>query len=89
MEKHFKLIPNDWDKIICVLFLLVLLSVKIDLISKKKRSKKNLVGAFGSSSGKVIFTLMTKIIIFYIKFTIIHVQKSGLKVSVSRLFKSS
>lgn len=48
------------------------------MVLKKRCSKKNVVGAFGFNSSKVIFILLAKVIIFYMRFTVIYVQKLGL-----------
>ena len=57
----------------------MLLLIEVDLISKKRKYKQNLVlpGSFGN--GKIVFILLTKIIILYVKLTIINVKKFGLK----------
>lgn len=73
IKKCFKLISNDQNRVFCSLFLFILLLIKADLIPKKRRIKKNLVDILGSSKSKVVFTQLTKVIAFYMEFTIIHI----------------
>ena len=77
MEECFKVIPCDWDKAICIFFPLILLPAEADLISKKTRSKKHLVSNFISSGGKVILTLLTKLVISFMRFIVIYIQEAG------------
>ena len=62
----------------------MLLTAKIDLISKKNGSKRNFVWLGGSSSGKIVFALLTKIITLYAKPTAIDIWELGLEV-ISKL----
>ena len=73
MKKHLKFAPSDWDKTVCILFLLIFLPIKVNLILKKKYNKKNLVRAFGSNDDKIIFKILTKIIVFNMRFIAIHI----------------
>ena len=56
------------------MFLFVLLLTEIDSVTQEKYYKRNTIGAFGSSSGKVIFTLLAEVIIFHVGLTTIHVR---------------
>lgn len=71
------------------MFLLILLLVKIDLVVKKGLSKKNLIWVLGSDSGKIVLILLIKVLAFYIRFTIIHVQGLGFKRFILRFFRHS
>lgn len=51
------------------MFLFVLLSSKVDVVAKKRYSKGNAVRTFSFSNDKVIFILLTEVIIFYVGFT--------------------
>lgn len=73
MEKHPKLVLSNWNGVICVLFLLILLPSEVNIILKKKYSKTNAVGALGSSSNKIILILLIEVITFYIRFIAIYV----------------
>lgn len=46
----------------------LLLLIKVDIVSEKKRIFKNLIKFFGSHYDKVVFTPLTKIIVVYIIF---------------------
>lgn len=73
MEEYLKLILYDWDRTVYALFLLILLSAEIDLVSKEGRSKKNLISALSFSGGKVIVILLTEIVAFYMEFITVYV----------------
>lgn len=73
MEKSLKLVSCDQNKVVYVLFSLILLLAEADLVLKKEHSKKNLIRPFRSSDSKVILTLLTKIVAFYVRLTMIHV----------------
>ena len=47
------------------------------MITQEKYCKGNTVGTFGPGGGKVILTILTKVIAFYVKLTTIHVKGSG------------
>ena len=57
----------------------MLLSAENDLITKKKSCKQNLVWLYGSCNGKVIFTLLAKVIVLYMGDTVVDVRGLGLK----------
>ena len=44
------------------------------MVTKERFYKKNTVGALGSGSGKVILTLLAKVIAFYVELTTINVK---------------
>lgn len=88
MDKHLKVIPDDQDRAIGILFPLILLPAKANLINKKRRGKKNLVNTLSFSSSKGIFALLTKVLAFQVGFTAIHVWELGLQKLVSRFFES-
>ena len=75
IEEHFKLIPNDRDRVIYVLFLLILLPAETDLISNQRFSKKNLDNALSSISSKAIFILLMKVVTFYVRLIMAHTQR--------------
>ncbi len=45
----------------------MLLSAEVDLISKKRAYKRNSVWPGGSNGGKVVLTLLVKVIAFHIE----------------------
>ena len=55
------------------MLLLILLPVEVDAITQEKSCKKNTIGAFGFSGGKVILIILTKIITFYVGLITIHI----------------
>ncbi len=57
----------------------MLLPAEVDLISKKKSGKRNSVWPIGSSNGKMVLTLPTKIVTFHIRPIMIDVRGFGLK----------
>lgn len=78
-EKHLKLVLRDQNKVVYVLFLLVLLLVEANPIPKERCSKKNLVRALNSGGGKIVLTLLIEVKTFYVRFITIHVWGSGLQ----------
>lgn len=86
-EEYFKLVPHGWDKAVFVLFLLIFLLTKADLILKKRCSKENLVSAFGSSVSKVILVFMTEVITFHIGFIAVYIHRVGFEQHVLRLLR--
>lgn len=73
-EKNFKFISSRENSIITFNLSFVLLLVKVDLILKKKSCKENVFMACSTSCVKIIFTLLTKIIAFYIQAFILQVE---------------
>ena len=53
----------------------MLLLSKIDLISKKRGGKWNMVWPNGSSSGKIVFVLLVIVVTFYMSPSIIDVKE--------------
>ncbi len=52
----------------------MLLPVEIDSIPKKRGRKQNLVWPNGSTGDKIVFTLLAKVVVFYVWPTAINVQ---------------
>ena len=73
MKERLKLLSHNRDRVVCILFLLILLSILADLMSEDRRSKKNLIRLFSSSSGKIILTLLTKVVAFHMRFLAVHI----------------
>ena len=53
---------------------LVLLLTEVDAVPKKGCCKINAVGTFGSGGSKVILKLLTKVIAFLVRLTMIDVR---------------
>lgn len=82
-----KLISNDWDRVIYILFLLLLFPSKVDIVLKKKQSNRNMTRTFGSDNDKMVFFLLAKVEIFYMAFIAIYVRRSGFQRLVLRSLK--
>lgn len=64
-KKSFKLNLSKKDDVVFDLSLM-LLPAKIDYVTKKQNCKKNVFKAYNIANIKIIFILLTKIIILYI-----------------------
>lgn len=64
----------------------MLLSLTVNLISKKKICKQNLVKFNGFSDGKIVFTLLTEVITLPVRSTTINIRKVGFKKLVFGFF---
>lgn len=51
-----------------------MLATEVDAVAQKKRCKVNTVETFGSVDSKVIFTLLTEVIIFLVGLITIYVK---------------
>ena len=58
---------------------LELRSSYVDVCTKKKSSKRGLVGPDGPRSVKIIFTLLAEVVAVYVQFTIIYIWHLSLK----------
>ena len=56
------------------MFPLILLPIEVNAIVQEKNCKKNTVRALSSVRSKVILTLLTKVITFYIGLTTIYIK---------------
>lgn len=77
MKERFKLIPHNRDRAVNILFPLILLSAEANLVPKERCRKKNLVRVLGYNGDKVILTLLTKVVAFYIGFCVVHIWRVG------------
>lgn len=77
IEKRFKLILRDQNRAVCIPFLLKLLLVEADPIPKEGCGKRNLVRLFNSNSGKIILILLTRVVVFYVRFPAIHIREAS------------
>ena len=55
------------------MFSIILLPIEVNMAIQKKSCKKNMIRAFSPNNGKVILILLTKIVKFYVRLTIIYV----------------
>ena len=77
-EECIELISCDWDRVIYVLSLLILLLIQTDPVSKKRHDKRNPVSSYSSNSSKVVFTLLTEVLTVYMRFSTIHILGKAL-----------
>ena len=85
IEERLELVPGDRDTAVCILFLLELLLAEANPVPKEGSSKRNLVSAPSSSSRKVIFILLTKVVIFHVEFSAVHIRGTGFQELISSL----
>lgn len=72
-EEHLELVPHDQDRAVYVLFLLILLSAKTDLVPKEKRGKKSLVSPPSSNGSKVVLILLIEVVALYVGFSAVYI----------------
>lgn len=71
------------------MFPLELLSVKANSVPKEGYNKNNLVNTLRTSNGKIIIILLTEVVAFHIRFTIVHVSEMGFPELILRLFRDN
>lgn len=57
----------------------MLLPIEVNSISQKEGCERNLVRAFGSGGGDVIFTLLTKVVTVHVIFSGVYFWEPSLK----------
>lgn len=72
-EERLKLVTHNQDKAVYVLLPLVLLLMKADPVLEERRSKRNLVTPFCYNNGKVVFILLTEVVLLYVELFAIHI----------------
>lgn len=72
-KNSLELFPGNQDWALSLIFLLTLLPTKVDVVMHEKSCKENVVGPLGSGGGKLILTLLAKIIIFHVRLTMIYI----------------
>ena len=78
-KECFELVLRNWDRDICVMFLLILLPAEADLVPKEGRDKKNLGRLRSFSGSKIVFTLLTKVVAVHWGLSAIYVWGTGLQ----------
>lgn len=71
LKKDLKFVLYKRDSIVIFNLDLMLLLVKINLITEKQGCKKIVLGIYGIGCVKIVLTLLTKVIILYIRVIII------------------
>ena len=84
MKKVFKLFPSEWDIRLISVFGLILLPTEQGLFSKEGGCKRHAVWSFGSSSSKMVFTPLDKVIKLYVGLTTIQLWEPSLQRSFAR-----
>lgn len=77
LEKSFKFVPNRGDGIVTFNLGLMLLLAEVDLIPEKQSRKEDMFGARGTGRVKIVFALLTEVLIFYIRATLVQVGIFG------------
>ena len=73
-KEGLELLPSDGDNAFSLMLPLVLLPTDVDVVPKEGCYKENTVRTLGPGGGKVILTLLTKVIVFYVGLTTIDVR---------------
>lgn len=55
----------------------MIILANINLVIKKENSKKCLIRVSDTGNSKIIFILLTKVVVFYLGFSIVKVGESG------------
>lgn len=66
-EKSFKFILDKKNSSILFIFYLILLTVEINLVSKKLKYKKDAFIICSTSYVKIIFAILTKVVVLYMQ----------------------
>ena len=77
-EEHFELIPRDKDKSLCVMSPLVLLPAEAGPIPEERRAKGNLGRPRSSNGSKIVLTLLTEVVVVYVRPSTVYVRDTGL-----------
>ena len=78
-EECLEFVPCDRDRGFGVMSLLVLLSVEADPVSQEGRRKRNPERSHGSSSSKIVLTLLTKVVAVHVRLSALYVWRTGLQ----------
>ena len=73
-KKDLELFPADRDCAFSLMLPLILLLTEVDAVTPEGYCKENAVVILGPSGGKVILTLLTKVIAFHMGLTTIDVR---------------
>ena len=73
-KEGLKLFLSDRDCTLSLMLPLLLLPTKVDAVTQERCCKGNAIRALGSGSGKVILTLLAKVIAFHVGLTTINVR---------------
>ena len=79
MEKRLKLVLGSQSQAFTFYFLFMLLLAEVDAVSQKGGCKRNLKWCGGSAGGKVVFTLLAKVVIFHVGPIAVNISSFGLE----------
>ena len=79
MEECLKLVTRYWDRAVCISFPLILLLAKTDLVSEKRRGKKDPGRPCNSSGSIIVLTLLTKVVAVHVRLPAVYVRGMGLQ----------
>ena len=78
IKKGFELFPSDGNIGFILHLLLMLLPAKQDGIFEETGCKWHTILTFGPNNGKIVFTLLEKVITLQVSFILIYVWELGL-----------
>ena len=78
-EECLEFVPCDQDRGFGVISPLVLLPAEADPVPQERRGKGNLGRSCGSSSSKIVLTLLTKVVAVHMGLSAIYVREMGLQ----------
>ena len=84
LEEVLKLRPRDWSSAFMVA--LVLGPSETDGATEKNGGKENTIHFYGAWSLEIIFTLLTKVIAIYVRFSGIGLRGLSFEQALSRLY---
>ena len=73
-KEGLELFPSDRDGALGLVLPLVLLPTEVDAVTQEGCCKGNTVGTLGPGGGKMVFTLLTEVIVFHVGLTTIDVR---------------
>lgn len=82
IKKSLKFVPNRREGTIAFNLSFVLLLAKVDPIPEEQDCKRDVLVARGTGCIKIVFALLTEVIIFYMQVFLVQIRVPGLKNSI-------
>lgn len=82
LKKELEFVSSKRDKTVTFNWSFLLLLAEIDLILKKQGYKKDALDVCDTSRVKIIFPLLTKVVVLHTRITIVYVRIFSLKSSI-------
>ena len=79
MEKYLEFVSKNQNRTFTFYLPFMLLPTKVDAVPQKKGCKQNSVQLDGSAGSKIVFVVLTKIITFHVRSTMVDVWGLGLE----------